>query len=129
MFRTNADAAAADDPDARLRADPAVFDALDAMFTEAFRQGVAGFRDDWIATFAPWGFALADVRRPVDLWRGDADAMSSAAHTAALESAFGTRATMHAVAGGGHLIPITNWADILESLLSAGAAARAVDGS
>jgi pimeloyl-ACP methyl ester carboxylesterase len=119
IFGGDADAPPSDRPDGRLRVEPAVRDALEAMFAEAFRQGVAGFRDDWIATYAPWGFALADVRRPVDLWRGDADELSSAAHTDALASALGAVATMHAVSGAGHLVLVTRWSEILETLLSA----------
>ena len=106
-----------DDPDVRLRRDPGVREALEAMFVEAFRQGVAGFRDDWIATYAPWGFELADVRRPVDLWRGDADTLSDASHTEALTKALGRLAEVHPVAGGGHLILVTEWREILATLL------------
>ena len=92
------------------------------MFREGFRQGVAGFRDDWIATYRPWGFRLADVRRPVDLWRGDADPLSSEAHTAAIATALGSLASVHSVAGEGHLLVVTRWQEILEALLARSAA-------
>ena len=101
--------------DGGLLADPAIHSAMSAMFHEAFRQGIAGFQDDWIATFAPWGFRLADIERPVDIWWGDADPLSSRDHTDRLATGIPS-AKLHVIPGGGHLIAATHWAEILTTL-------------
>jgi pimeloyl-ACP methyl ester carboxylesterase len=102
-------------PDAALRAQPAVGAALRTMMREAFRTGAEGFRDDWIATYTPWGFRLEDVRVPVRIWRGDADALSSEAHSRHLAAGI-PGARLSVIAGGGHLIVATEWRAILARL-------------
>jgi pimeloyl-ACP methyl ester carboxylesterase len=115
---SEADAA---DPDAAYRALPVYRDALATMFREAFRQGTSGFRDDWIATIRPWGFRLADVDRPVDVWWGDADQLTDRRHTLAA----GIRsARLTIVEGAGHSVLAAEWPAILGSLLGQWPAAR-----
>jgi pimeloyl-ACP methyl ester carboxylesterase len=109
--------AGSDHPDARLLADPAYRAAMVAMFEEAFRQGAAGWRDDWLATYTPWGFRLADVRSPVDVWWGDADRLTGRSHTDALVAGLSDRARLHIVAGAGHSLAATHWAEILAGVL------------
>jgi pimeloyl-ACP methyl ester carboxylesterase/glycosidase len=110
-----ADAGSNAGPDARLRMTPAVDDALRTMMREAFRQGIAGFEDDWLATYTAWGFRLGGVLTSVDIWWGDADQLSSGAHAEAL--AAGIRgAALHVVPGAGHLVAATHWAAILAAL-------------
>jgi pimeloyl-ACP methyl ester carboxylesterase len=92
------------------------------MMAEAFRQGVGGFEDDWIATHAAWGYRLADVRSPVDVWRGDADALSSPAHAAALAAGI-SGAALHVVPDAGHLLAATHWEEILAALHGRGSSA------
>ena len=94
--------------------------ALMAMFEAAFAQGVTGFRDDWVATFLPWGFHLADVHRPVDIWWGDADQLTSRAMTDALAVGLASVARVHIVAGAGHDIAADQWAAVLAALHEAG---------
>jgi pimeloyl-ACP methyl ester carboxylesterase/glycosidase len=104
-------------PDARLRKAPTVDAALKTMMREAFRQGIGGFEDDWIATYATWGYRLAEVSGPVQIWWGDADGLSSRAHAEAL--AVGVEgAALHVVPGAGHLIGATHWEAILATLLA-----------
>jgi pimeloyl-ACP methyl ester carboxylesterase len=103
-------------PDTAVRAIPSVAEALKAMFVEGARQGVAGYIEDWIATFLPWGFQLADIDRDIHLWWGDGDRLTSRAHTDHLATAL-PRARLTIYAGEGHSIAITHWADILDALL------------
>jgi pimeloyl-ACP methyl ester carboxylesterase/glycosidase len=112
-----ADGNAREQPDGRLSAVPAVRRALRTMFEEGFRQGIAGFEADWLATYRSWGFRLGDVGVPVDVWWGDADPLSSRAHSEALAARI-PRATLRVVAGGGHLIVATEWDRILDRLLA-----------
>ena len=110
-------------PDEAYRADPVYRAAMATMFREAFRQGMAGFRDDWIATIRPWGFRLADVDRPVDLWWGDADQLTDRHHTLALSA--GIRfARLTIVEGAGHSVAAAEWPRILENLLAQWPTAR-----
>ncbi|HET7703960.1 MAG TPA: alpha/beta hydrolase, partial [Candidatus Limnocylindrales bacterium] len=106
-----------DEPDMRMRAVPAYRAALESMFAEGFRQGSAGFEADWLASYRPWGFRLADVRVPVDVWWGDADRLSSRGHADALVARI-PEARFHLVPGGGHSIAATEWSAILDALLA-----------
>jgi pimeloyl-ACP methyl ester carboxylesterase len=117
---SEADAA---DPDATYRALAAYRAALATMFREAFRQGTSGFRDDWIATIRPWGFRLADVDRPVDVWWGDADQLTDRRHTLALAAGIRS-ARLTIVEGAGHSVLAAEWPAILGNLLGQWPAAR-----
>jgi pimeloyl-ACP methyl ester carboxylesterase len=117
---SEADAA---DPDAAYSALPVYRAALATMFREAFRQGTSGFRDDWIATIRPWGFRLADVDRPVDVWWGDADQLTDRRHTLALAAGIRS-ARLTIVEGAGHSVLAAAWPAILGNLLGQWPAAR-----
>ncbi len=124
------DEAGPENPDGRLLADPGYRAAMLRMFEEGFRQGVSGWRDDWIATYTPWGFRLADVRRPVDVWWGNADRLTERPHTDALAAGLGDRAHVRIGPGAGHSLAATHWAEILAGVLgSPGDAAQAGAGS
>jgi pimeloyl-ACP methyl ester carboxylesterase len=109
-------AAGATGPDARLRARPEVFAALRAHFAEAGRAGAAGFADDWLAWLRPWGFEWEAIDRPVDIWWGDEDQLTSRIHVEALSKRLPT-ATVRIVPQAGHSLPFTAWREILEALL------------
>jgi pimeloyl-ACP methyl ester carboxylesterase len=111
------DEADASDPDATHRAIPAVRTAMSSMFGEAFRQGTTGFRDDWIATVRPWGFRLADIDRPVDVWWGDADQLTDRRHALALAAGL-PAAHLTIVPGAGHSVATVEWPAILADLLA-----------
>jgi pimeloyl-ACP methyl ester carboxylesterase len=106
------------DPDARLNRRPAVLAALDAWLREGLRQGDEGWVEDWVATFTPWGFRLAEVDRPVRVWRGDADRLSQAADSELIAAAI-PGATLTVIAGEGHSIAETRWSEILAGLAEA----------
>jgi pimeloyl-ACP methyl ester carboxylesterase len=104
------------DPDGLLRLVPAQEASLRSMFAEAFRQGDAGWVEDWLATYDDWGFRLADVKTPVAVWRGDADRLSSAADSEVLAAGVANGA-LHIVPGAGHALPFVEWDAILDSVL------------
>jgi pimeloyl-ACP methyl ester carboxylesterase len=87
------------------------------MFAGAFEQGGEGWVEDWLATYADWGFRLAEVPCPVAVWRGDADRLSAAADTQILADDL-PDATLHVVPGAGHGLPVVAWSEILDSVLA-----------
>jgi pimeloyl-ACP methyl ester carboxylesterase len=105
-----------DDPDAGLRARPAVRQALETMFAEGARQGAEGFVEDWIATVVPWGFRFRDVAVPVDLWWGDRDPLTSTEDTETLARLL-PAARLTVIPDAGHSVPITHWREILDGVL------------
>jgi pimeloyl-ACP methyl ester carboxylesterase len=99
--------------DDAIRDDPEHGPRLDAMATEAVRQGVAGVAADIVASsIAPWGFDPAEVAAPVHLWYGDDDALVTPAHGAYWAGVL-AEAEMHHVPGAGHLLPLVVWRRIL----------------
>jgi pimeloyl-ACP methyl ester carboxylesterase len=102
-------------PDGRMRSIPAVGAAMSTMIREAFRQGTTGYVEDWVATFLPWGFRLADVRGPVTIWWGDEDPLVSRAHAEKLAGGV-PDARLAVVRGGGHSIAFAEWRSILASV-------------
>lgn len=57
----------------RAHTHPAARASFADTLIEGLRQGVGGTARDLALIAAPWGFDLARVRQPVDLWHGDAD--------------------------------------------------------
>lgn len=51
-------------------ADAAIHDVLLAQLREAYRQGWRGVAQDFAVVTQPWGFDLATITTPVDLWQG-----------------------------------------------------------
>ena len=47
---------------------------------EAHAQGVGGWVDDDFAAVRPWGFDVAEIRVPTEVWYGEADVLVPAAH-------------------------------------------------
>jgi pimeloyl-ACP methyl ester carboxylesterase len=88
---------------------------MSTMIRDGFRQGTTGYIEDWVATFMPWGFRLAEVRGPVTIWWGDEDPLVSRAHTQTLASGV-PNARLAVVRGGGHSIAFAEWRSILSSV-------------
>jgi pimeloyl-ACP methyl ester carboxylesterase len=77
-------------------------DYIAAGFKEATRVSIDGWVDDFLAFVRPWGFALADVQRPVAVWQGSEDRMVAPRHGAFLAEHL-PDVRPHLLPGGGHL--------------------------
>ena len=78
------------------------------------RKGLAvsfdGWIDDDIAFIQPWGFNLAEIAKPVQVWQGDQDLMVPHAHSYWLEKHI-PGAKLNFVPGHGHISLITQYRD------------------
>jgi pimeloyl-ACP methyl ester carboxylesterase len=89
---------------------------LAAMLREAFRDGVLGVATDVVAvSVTPPGFDHAAIGAPVSLWYGTADEHITADHGRWWEGQLAS-ADLRLVEGAGHLLPLTCWGEVLESL-------------
>jgi pimeloyl-ACP methyl ester carboxylesterase len=97
--------------------DPRKLEELIAHFREAYRNGTAGQEQDAALLSRAWGFDLAAIRSPVQVWHGEADTLVPVANGRALARAIpGSRLAL--VPGAGHLlldIP-HHWGALLETL-------------
>jgi len=69
---------------------------------EGLRNGAAGMRDDNLADYAPWGFAVSEIRVPVQIWHGGTDRFVGFPHGEWL-AAHVPGAEAHLEPNGGHL--------------------------
>jgi len=60
-------------PEAETLADPYIFDTCFHNYRESWRGGADGLHGDAMIYAEPWGFALEDIRVPVQLWHGKQD--------------------------------------------------------
>ncbi|MDI6909961.1 alpha/beta fold hydrolase [Nocardioides sp.] len=98
-------------------------DWLSRTFRHAGAQGVVGVRDDGLAAVAPWGFELSQIRVPVAVWQGRADAMVPYAHGEWLAAAVpGARA--HLFEDEGHLSLVERFDEVLADLTRLAGLAR-----
>jgi len=98
----------ATDVDAPVLAGAGVADRLTAMLDGAVAQGSVGMVDDIIGyTLRPWGFEPADVRVPVLLAYGDADAIGPEHGRWWASRLPDARLETHA--GLGHLLVVPTW--------------------
>jgi pimeloyl-ACP methyl ester carboxylesterase len=79
---------------------------------QAFAQGWHGYHDDDRAFFSPWGFDLAKVPVPVEVWYGDDDLMVPPTHGAWLARHIPTATEVHRPAEG-HLSLVATFLDEL----------------
>jgi pimeloyl-ACP methyl ester carboxylesterase len=98
--------------DDRVLADAATLAAMRDQTREAARQGRAGYVADDIDAYSPWGFSVADISQPVDIWDGGADMAVRSNHAAYLAATI-PHATRVTFPDEGHLIPIDHWAEML----------------
>lgn len=68
------------DADRAVLAREDVRQSMRVSFREAMAQGISGWADDDLAIARPWGFALAEIRVPVQVRYGAADVLVPAAH-------------------------------------------------
>ena len=103
--------------DRRVLDDPALREMLIASRREAYRQGPTRVLEDALLYLRPWAFDPAEVRAPVRLWHGEDDATLAPAMGRYLaEMLQDCEATF--VAGEGHMICVTRWAEILEDVVA-----------
>jgi pimeloyl-ACP methyl ester carboxylesterase len=102
--------------DARQLTDELV-DFLMQQGREAMKNGWLGLRDDNLSSVHPWGFELASIRVPVQLWHGDQDRFVPVAHGRWLADRIpGVEA--HIQPGEGHLTLFVDRVPIAERWLS-----------
>lgn len=82
-------------------------------FIESGRQGARGPVHDY-GILGDWGFDLADVEIPVELWQGDEDASVPPAHAEALAAA-APGASVRRCPGEGHLVMVTHADELLRA--------------
>ena len=71
-------------------------------YRQALVEGYYGWMDDDLAFVEPWGFDLASISKPVELWQGNDDFMVPHAHGYWLESKIPS-AKLNFVPGEGHI--------------------------
>ncbi|MCC6418906.1 MAG: alpha/beta hydrolase [Gemmataceae bacterium] len=105
-------------PDRVILERPAVRRLLLRDAREAFRQGVRGANRDLALSARPWGFHLAEIRTPVDLWQGMDDQNVPPAMGRHLARAIpGCRARF--LPGVGHFWVVDHAGEVLDALLAA----------
>ena len=90
-------------PDRELAGEPRVREALLVSLLEGLRQGGAATVEDYAIEGRAWGFDLARVEVPVQLWHGDRDDEVPLAHARWLAERI-PGATLEVVEDAGHLI-------------------------
>jgi pimeloyl-ACP methyl ester carboxylesterase len=108
---------APDPADEPVLTDPVVRSNLAASNLEGARQGQAGLVGDWVADALPWGFRLADIGVPVDLWVGERDPGRAPLDAPEIQRRIPS-CSVHSDAQAGHWLVISHWASILEHCLS-----------
>ena len=73
--------------DEQAFADPKFAEAVTATLAEGARQGSLGDAADQWAFATPWGFDLASIGQPVEIWHGNADTLVPPAHAHELAAA------------------------------------------
>jgi len=86
---------------------------------EGARQGQAGLIGDWVADALPWGFELAEIGVPVDLWVGALD-LGRAPRQAAEIARRLPSCTVHRLEEQAHFLLIPLWQEIVERSLARG---------
>lgn len=71
-------------------------------YRQSIEAGYFGWMDDDLAFVEPWGFDIASISKPVELWQGNDDFMVPHAHGYWLEKNIPT-AKLHFVPGEGHI--------------------------
>ncbi len=99
-------------PDRRWLSMPAVSRSAVETLREAVRPGAWGYVQDIRALARPWGFALEDIRVPVQLWHGDLDTVIPLHHGRYLASVI-PGATLRICPGEAHMLMWNHMAEIL----------------
>ncbi len=95
---------------------PEVQAAIKEDIAEAFRAGGQGAVRDIVLLATPWGFALDEIRVPMQLWHGQRDATVPVPIGHALSAAL-HRCQAHFVPDAGHFLVMDYWRQILTELV------------
>jgi pimeloyl-ACP methyl ester carboxylesterase len=87
------------------------------VFSQAVLRGTGGVVADYVALAYPWGFRVEEIRVPVRVWHGDADANVPFRHSEVLASRV-SNATLTTWPGEGHLAIISHGGEVLDGLRS-----------
>jgi pimeloyl-ACP methyl ester carboxylesterase len=90
-----------------------------AFVREAMRQGTEGCVQDYRIFGDPWGFALEEIRVPVDIWEGADDRTGPPGYRTLLKRHI-PQATVNVVPGEGHLSLLPHQAPAIFSSLLGG---------
>ncbi len=83
----------------------------------ALDQGAEGIVEDAMALGSPWGFALDEVGRPVDVWHGAEDLRVSATTAVRLSNAL-EQGRLTCLPGTGHFPGEDVWAAVIDRLVA-----------
>ena len=87
------------------------------LLHEAFRQGGRGLAWDATLIARPWGFALSEIKLPIDLWHGDADRNAPLAMGGQMAAEL-PNSYLHILPGEGHFsVAVRHMTTILQSLI------------
>lgn len=118
QFLTEADVALESnvgEADGTVLADPDVRARVLAMHAEGLRDGPGGVAADIVADqIAEWGFDPASIGAPAHLFYSDDDFIAPS-HGEWWEQTL-VDATLHRTSGVGHLLAVTEWAEVLAAL-------------
>lgn len=103
--------------DQKLLAQREIMEPISAHFAAGMTHGLGALADDVILAAKPWGFELDEINVPVELWYGTEDRAAPLAMGEYLKQRI-PQATLHTVAGEGHLIVVSRWREILTSALA-----------
>ncbi|HNM49619.1 MAG TPA: alpha/beta hydrolase [Candidatus Obscuribacter sp.] len=101
--------------------DRAIVSKLDAsdvagFVLESLRQGGYGVLDDYQAVAEDWGFTLADVKLPAQIFHGQEDAVCSMSHAERMKNEI-KGAVLHLVPGEGHFLLHNHLEAVLATIL------------
>lgn len=104
------------EPDLRVMKRPEVRQMQAAMLLEVFRPGYRGEVQEMVIAARPWGFPLAEISIPVQLWSGDQNALVPPGYMGYLASAIPT-AQAHMLTGAGGYLLVDHMEEILQPLI------------
>jgi pimeloyl-ACP methyl ester carboxylesterase len=82
---------------------------------EAFQQGVLGHAWEGYSLIRPWGFSMAEITMPLDLWHGVLDVDAPVGMGRAIARAV-PNCRARFLEGEGHLLIFKYWGEILDTL-------------
>jgi pimeloyl-ACP methyl ester carboxylesterase len=96
---------------------PTMMDFFTAHVVEGLRPGIEGWRDDFLAGAAPWGFELSSIQVPLQLWHGREDKIVPFSHGEWLSTHI-EDAEIHLESGEGHVSIFENAIPVVHEWLS-----------